>query len=320
VARSVLVLFKVAVSAALLSILFSRIDVERLWAVLQTASMAWLVTALAIYAVTVAANVWRWRLLLDAQDVHVRSGRLAASYLVSLFFNNFLPSNIGGDVVRIRDTAEAAGSKTLATAVVLVDRGLGLMGLVLVAACGASLAAGGRTAGALPIVPAWLWIGFFLAAGLSAPAVLAPAGFGRLLQPLRVIHPEWIDNRIEKIIGVLSRFRDRPATLAGCFGGGVFVQMAFVAFNLTVAYALRIPVGAAHLAVIVPLSFVLQMVPVSINGFGVRETAFSLYFSRLGLPIESALLVSLVPTALMMLFSLSGAAVYVGRGRSASYG
>jgi hypothetical protein len=57
------------------------------------------------------------------------------------------------------------------------------------------------------------------------------------------------------------------------------------------------------------------MVPVSINGFGVREAAFTLYFSRLRLPIESALLVSLVPTALVMLFSLSGAAIYVGRRR-----
>src|SRR5207249_2406500 len=99
-----------------------------------------------------------------------------------------------------------------------VDRALGLMGLVLVAACGASLAAGGGARrGALPIVPAWLWAGFLVGAGVSAPAVLAPAGFGRMLQPLRVFHPEWIDNRIEKLTSVLSRFRDRPAALAGCF-------------------------------------------------------------------------------------------------------
>ena len=49
--------------------------------------------------------------------------RLTASFLVATFFNNFLPSNIGGDVIRIADTAPAAGSKTLATTVVLIDRG-----------------------------------------------------------------------------------------------------------------------------------------------------------------------------------------------------
>jgi glycosyltransferase 2 family protein len=308
----VLVLFKLAVSVALLGILFSRIDVGQLWTVLQTASPLWLAAALTVYASTVIASIWRWRLLLDAQGVHVPVVRLVRSYLVSLYFNNFLPSNIGGDVIRIRDTAPAAGSKTLATAVVLVDRGLGLMGLVLVAACGASLAAASTAGAALPIVPAWLWGGFLVGAGLSAPAVLAPAGFGRMLQPLRIIHPEWIDRQIEKITTLLSRFRSNPAILLACFGGAVFVQFAFVAFNLMVAYALRIPIGASHLAVIVPLSFVLQMVPVSINGFGVREAAFSLYFSRIGLPLESALLLSLVPTALMMLFSLTGAAIYVG--------
>jgi uncharacterized membrane protein YbhN (UPF0104 family) len=307
---------KLAVSVVLLWILFSRIDFATLRSGIESASIPWLVAAIGVYAVIILASVWRWGLLLGAQGVHVGARRLTGSFLVALFFNNFLPSNIGGDVVRIRDTAGPAGSKTLATAVILVDRGLGLMGLVLVAACGASLAAAGATGGALPIGPAWLWGGFLLGAGLSMPALLAPAGFGRLLQPLRIIHPEWIDERIEKITAALSRFRNRPGALAGCFGGGVFVQGAFVAFYLAVAYALQVPIGPWDMAVIVPLSFILQMAPVSINGFGVREAAFSLYFSRLGLPLESALLVSLVPAVLVMLFSLSGAAVYVGRGRA----
>jgi hypothetical protein len=59
------------------------------------------------------------------------------------------------------------------------------------------------------------------------------------------------------------------------------------------------------------------MVPVSINGFGVREATFSFYFARLGLPIESAVLLSLLATALTMLFSLTGAAAYVMRSHAA---
>ena len=156
---------------------------------------------------------------------------------------NFLPSNIGGDVIRVRDTARAAGSKTLATTVILIDRGLGLIGLVLLAALGAMAAAripaaaqalGG--AGRVPVPPARLW------AGLVAAATV------------------W------------------------------------------------------HLAVIVPISFVVQMIPVSVNGFGVREATFSVYFSRLGLPIEGAVLLSLVATVVMMAFSLTGAVAYVARG------
>jgi len=92
-----------------------------------------------------AWDTWRWGLLLGAQDVHVSHTALLSSYLVAIFFNNFLPSNIGGDVVRIRDTARPARSKTLATTVILIDRVLGMLGLVLVAAIGATVA--GRVAG-----------------------------------------------------------------------------------------------------------------------------------------------------------------------------
>jgi hypothetical protein len=73
-------------------------------------------------------------------------------------------------------------------------------------------------------------------------------------------------------------------------------------------------VGVWDLAVIVPISFVVQLIPLSIGGFGVREATFSLYFARIGLPIESALVMSLVGAALLMLFSTSGAAVWFARG------
>ena len=310
--RYAITAIKCAVSLLLLALLFSRIDVNRLWASARRASPAWLLIALAVYGINVLASTWRWRLLLDAQGVHVRRRSLLGSFLVALFFNNFLPSNIGGDVIRIRDTARPARSKTLAATVVLVDRGLGLMGLILVAAMGATVAAGSHRA-ALPIWPVWLWAGFFLAAAASAPAVLAPAGFNRLLQPLTAFHPEWVGDRIDKLTAALSRFRDRPAALVGCFGGAVFVQVSIVVFYFTVAYALHLTVTFSDLAVIVPLSFVVQMLPVSVNGFGVREATFAFYFTRVGQPLESALLVSLVATALTMAFSLTGAAVYIGR-------
>jgi len=148
----------------------------------------------------------------------------------------------------------------------------------------------------------------------SAPAVLAPAGVGRLLQPLTVLHPEWIGDRIDSLTAALVRFRDRPWAIASCFCGAVFVQAAIVVFYIAVAHALRINVAPWDLAVVVPVSFVVQMLPVSMNGFGVREATFSFYFTKIGLPIESALLVSLVATALIMLFSVLGAGVWFARG------
>jgi glycosyltransferase 2 family protein len=303
---------KVSVSIVLLGVLFARIDVGRLWSSARQASIAWLLAALGLYAINVAASIWRWHLLLDAQEVEVPPRILVSSFLVALFFNNFLPSNIGGDFFRISDTAKIAKSKTLATTVVLTDRVLGVFALVLVAAIGAT-AAGSIHPAALPIWPVWLWAGLLAGAAASAPAVLVPDGFGRLLRPLTVLHPEWVGGRIEKVTNALGRFRQRPAALARCFAGALFVQVLMVVFYYAVTIALHLNVAFADLSVIVPISFVVQMLPVSVSGFGVREATFSFYFSRIGLPIEGAVLMSLVGQALIMLWSLAGAPVYVSR-------
>ena len=306
---------KVAVSLLLLAFLFSRVDIARIWDSARHASLPWLVAALVVWTLNIAAATWRWHLLLEAQDVRMPRKTLFSSFLVANFFNNFLPSNIGGDVIRIRDTAPAAQSTTLAATVVLVDRGLGLMGLVLISAMGASMAVGLHGQGVLPIWPSWLWLGFFASAAVAVPMMYAPEGLGRLLKPLTFLHPEWAEKQILHLTETLSRFREKPSSLIGCFGGAVVVQALIVAFYLTVVYALNIPVKAQDLAVIVPLSLIVQMLPVSVNGFGVREATFSFYFTRVGLPIESAVLLSLVAAGITMLHSLSGAAVYVTRKR-----
>jgi uncharacterized membrane protein YbhN (UPF0104 family) len=312
--RYVFLALKIAVSIILLVVLLSRIDAGQLWATARKASLVWLAVALVIYFVNVVASSWRWHLLLGAQRVDVPMWSLIRSFLVALYFNNFLPSNIGGDFIRIKDTARAAGSKTLATLVILCDRVIGVIALVLVAATGATMVAeiGGHVGS--PIWPSWLWAGFVAGTIVSAPAVLAPAGVGRLLQPLTVIHPEWIGSRIEDLTTALSRFREHPGTILACFGGAVFVQATIVLFYIAVAHALHVPVEAWDLAVIVPLSFIVQMLPVSLNGFGVREATFSFYFTRVGLPMEAALLTSLVAQAMIMLFSLIGAGVWFARG------
>jgi uncharacterized membrane protein YbhN (UPF0104 family) len=307
---------KAGISIALLLLLLSRVDIGRLWQVARSASLPWLSGALALYYAMIAVSAWRWGLLLDAQGVHFRFSRLSSSFLVATFFNNFLPSNIGGDVIRIADTAPAAGSRTLATTVVLIDRGIGLLGLVLIAALGATLGARFTGNDLGPLSPAVLWAGFGGATLIAAPALLKPESFTRLLQPLRVLHAEWIDVRLARLTNALTRFRETPAALAGCFAGAVVVQAVLVLFYVAIAHSMRIPIGFNELALIVPISFIVQMLPISMNGFGVREATFGFYFTRLGLPLESALLVSFVGAAVIMVFSLSGGAVYLARSRT----
>jgi uncharacterized protein (TIRG00374 family) len=308
-----MLVLKLAVSIVLLALLFSWVDISALWQTARRASLPWLAVALGLYTINMIATSWRWYLLLEAQKVRIGKRSLFGSLLVAAFFNNFLPSNIGGDVIRISDTAKRAGSKTLATTIVLVDRGLGLMALVFVAAIGATVAVATQH-GAMLIWPSWLWAGFLAGVAVAGPAIFAPEAFSRLLRPLTIFHAEWVEKRIEKLTHALGRFRDSPGPVLACFGAAIFVQATMVVFYFAVAYALRLNVALWDLSVIVPISFVVQMLPISFGGFGVREAAFSIYFIGIGQPKEAAIAMSLIAQALIMLFSLTGAAVYVSRG------
>jgi uncharacterized protein (TIRG00374 family) len=311
--RVVVQLVKLTVSVALLWWLLSAVDPSRLWQSLREASWSWLAAALGLYLAMLVVSSWRWGVLLRAQDVGIRKRRLLSSFLVATFFNNFLPSNIGGDVIRIRDTATPANSRTLAATVVLIDRGLGLIALVLTAALGATMARSVLHEPVGPVEPWLLWTGVALGAVGSAVAVAWPTLLTRLASPLRALHAEWVDERLRRIAHTLERFRRRPMALVTSSVGALVVQLLLVAFYGAIAHGLHIPIALSHLAVLVPVSFVVQMIPISMNGFGVREATFVSYFKVLGLPAESALLLSFVGAILVMVWSLAGACVHMTR-------
>lgn len=310
--QALLWLLKIGGSSILLYLLFRRMDMARLWNTARHASLPWLALALGVFLVQLLVSAWRWGLLVRAQGIAMPYGALVNSYLVATFFNNFLPSNVGGDVIRIGDSAKRAGSMTIAATVVLFDRGIGLLGLVFVAAVGATVAAWiSPTLG--PVGPGALWVGLALVTIVASWAVLMPQGVGLILSPLRRLHPEWVGEKLTKLQRTLERFRETPQALAGGFAGSVCVQALLVGFYAAIAHGLHVAVPLQHLAIVVPLSFVILMVPVSVNGWGLREATFGVYLSRLGVPLESAVALSFVSAVLITIFSTSGAAAYLTR-------
>jgi glycosyltransferase 2 family protein len=306
--QALLWILKIGVSAGLLYVLFTRIDLTKLWQLMRGASLGWIAAALFVYFVMLLVATWRWRVLLQAQHVHVPFRRLLNSYLAATFANNFLPSNIGGDVIRISDTAKPSGSKTLAAAVVLADRFVGVLGLAFIAACGSAVAAQRSDA-----IGGLFWAGLFVAVAASAMALIRPEWLGALAKPLRVFHAEWVDRRIATIISALHRFRQAPGSLAIGFGASIVLQALLVVFYAAVATAIHLRVPIGHMAILVPLSSLVQMAPVSLNGHGVRETTFVGYLTRIGVQRESAFALSIIGAALVMLFSMTGAAAYLAR-------
>ena len=303
---------RLLVSAALLYVVLRSIDVAALWQRVRGMNPAWLLLALIVYGLTQAVSVWRWHRLLRAQHIEVEPRKLTESMWVSLFFNNFLPSNIGGDVIRIADTSNAAGSKTVATTVILVDRMLGLAALMLVAATGALISelVGVHIPGAR-----WLWLVSALGVVVAIPVIATPKFVRYLLVPVRALNRAWITERAQRLEDAVIRFRAAPTALAGAFAGAVLVHVTVVAFYLLTAHGLSIPLPFLLGVVLIPVSIAVQMAPVSINGFGVREAVFAFFFRRFGLPIDAAVALSLVCTGMVMGLSLVGGVMFLMRRR-----
>ena len=103
---------RVLISAGLLTVLLVLCKPRAVWQCARAASLPLLAGALAVYLGSMLLVAWRWQLLLRADGVRVSLLRLTRYYLIGFFFNNFLPSSIGGDVARVMYAARQTGSVT----------------------------------------------------------------------------------------------------------------------------------------------------------------------------------------------------------------
>jgi len=310
VRRGVSVVAKVGVSLALLAYLLSTTDLAALTRRVRSGDPLLLAGALALYTVTVALATWRWRLLLRAQGYQAPMGHLSASFLVATFFNNFLPSNVGGDVIRVRDSSRLTGSTTASLAIVAIDRILGLGALYLLAVF-AYVFGGGTVRGLPGALPALVALGVLFS--VLGYVYVTPGIARRLMSISRLDAFPWIQERFEVAQGAVHVYREQVGTVWAAFAASMALQALVVCYYYEVARSLRIPLPLSACFLVVPLCTLVQTVPVSFNGWGIRESVYIVYFRQLGLSRDSALAFSLVGAGLIVLLSLSGAVVWSSR-------
>ncbi len=309
--RPTLVGVKVAISLALLAYLFSITDLRALEGRVRTADLLDLLGAVLCFVLMLALATWRWSMLLGALGARARVGHLAASYLVATFFNNFLPSNIGGDIVRVRDSSRLTGSTATSLAVVGIDRILGFGALYLLAAVAWVLApptvrglAGARV----------VLLGLAGLFGFLAYIFFRPGTARWLMSVSRLSSIALAQEQFEVVQGAVHAYRSRLRTIWAAGLASLLLQALVVLYYLAIARSLGIPLPAGAAFLMVPLCSLLQAVPISFNGWGLREGLFIVYFAQVGLPRESALAFSLVGAGLLVLLSLSGAVTWMARG------
>ena len=125
-------LLRILISLIVLIIVIVNVGADRLWETLTTIAPIWFLVALAIHLCGIVIRTLRWSMLIRSLGVQVPFGRLFYLYMAGTFFNTFLPTGIGGDIVKIVDlAAESGGARAFST--VFADRLTGILGSSLIA-------------------------------------------------------------------------------------------------------------------------------------------------------------------------------------------
>ena len=302
-------LLKLAVTAALYVAVFYTIDVGKLWGRLQTVSVGWVALGAVVYAGGQWLSAWRWWLLLRPVRLEVPYLRMVAFYFIGMFFNIFLPTIVGGDAVKAILLTRETGAPARSTMSVFMERNVGLFALLTIATAAAFVAPPVDVRGFNLLQLTLLVFAAFVAANL----VLANRPAYRLVDYLVALTPlARLRSRAASLYEALVPYREaRWRGLVAAAAGQSFLFQAvviLVVFLNANALGLSMPVSA--LAVFVPLISLAGMLPISVNGLGVREALYLLLFGRIGVPADAAVSLALLYFAVTLAASLPGGVVY----------
>lgn len=307
-------LLKLVVSAALIAFIFSRADLAALGARLAGANGLLVLLALIAYFGAIVMNTAKWAVLLRAQVPGVPFGALLRYTFIGVFFNNILPANIGGDVMRGYGLSAYTESKLDAAASVIVDRLVGLMAFVSSAVVAALIAIYTThlpdlvVVGAVAIVAlAALVFAFAVLFSRRLRIVLARLFDWSLLRPLAPVYGRLAD--------AFGAYRFRYKTLLTAYLIGMTGLMLTNAVNYLLSQALGGGISFLAIALFNPLIALVLLIPISVGGLGVNQNAYVGFYGLVGVPHDHALAVSLLIQALIIISSLPGGLLWL-RGRN----
>lgn len=296
--RALLGLLRIAVGASILLYLVTRSDGALDVALRGDPSVVAFASLAHVAALVVGA--FRWRAYLGALESPLGVRAVAGLAAGGSFFNAFLPTGVGGDAFKALRLVRAGYERTAAFGSVLLDRLSGLVGLAVLGTLGAvSLLLSGTGSGvplatlAVVLVIAAAEMGLALAGSLLAR--LAPARF----------RPHVLEATTE----MRSASRHRAHVVRG-YGLGVLAQAIVVGAHLIIANGLDLRVSVATVVCAVALAQVAALIPVTINGAGLREAMYVWALGSAGVSHTNAVAFGIVNLGAMLLASLIAGAFY----------
>lgn len=277
-----LVVLRALGTVGLMALALRGVEWERLREVLGGVAWGWWTLGLALALSVQVVAALRWAVLARPVGFGLPVTVFVRRFFEGLFFNLFLPTSIGGDVVKAYRLADSTPGRVLAACTVLADRlaGLTAMGVIAVTALVAHRQ-GLATPSALAV------------GGALTAAVLGAARFvvGNLERILTLAPP----SRATEILAArLLPYQRRPGLVASAIAWGLVVQVGGVLSVACIGWSLGVDVGLATWFIVVPLVNLAMLLPISIGGVGVREGMMAVLLAPMGVSRETAVAVGML--------------------------
>jgi hypothetical protein len=296
---------RIAVSALLLAYLIRLSAFTEITGAFSRINPLYLAAFFLLYFLSVSLQAVRWKVLLKAWDLTQTFGILLRRLLIGLFFNNFLPGSLGGDVFRLYSGGRDTGKVEAVAATIFYERVLSYGSLVTLGLIVLSI----RFDLARDWV-FWLLLGGVFLALVGITTVSTIPAFGRWAENFVSRFPfaeklrlrDWVHN---------FRFKaSHPGRLAVVFLISFLIQLADILSFWVVGSAIRLPVEFTDLLLFVPLLYLAILLPLSFNGIGIRESVFVIFAASWGITSADAVAFSLTVFTLNLAGSLVGGIIY----------
>ncbi len=266
----------------------------------------YLLIALMLMFFQVVISAYRWRMMLSPTEIHVPLHSLTSIYLVGNFFNKFLPTVLGGDIMRGYELARISGKSLDSATTVLMERICGFVALFVI--CWISLAFGFQRLEGTNILPIVAVMSLVLIFSLAI--LLNDKLMGKIISLTRIIKWWNLENTLRRAYNSLHHFTTFRGIMLSVFAVSLVIQLVGIASTFLISQSLGLNVSFVYFLIVLPIIWVITMVPVSIAGLGVREGAFVLFFTQQGVSTESALALSLLFFSLSLTIALAGGIIY----------
>ena len=289
----------------LIAVLLYYVDWRNTFRIILNIDAMLALLALTILPINMWISTWKWLILLNAHDLRLPWNVLLRVYWIGAFFSNYFPSNIGGDIVRILLLRHLGRSAEVAASVVL-ERVTGLLVLLILAAVGLAVRPEYFDPRGSRVI---LWLVVVGGIATLVSLILLPERLNGWLSSLRadrlsLIRP--VVNPIKKINSAIAFYQTKMKEVAFTIILSLPFYGIITFFQYFLLLSLDAEVALWQVALIAPVVLLVALVPISINGLGIVEGAFVLFYTNAGVLPEAALAAALLRRVFSLLVSLVG--------------